>query len=82
MSRKLVANGKPVKEITWVKDAALTYEASAEGNSSMIETHEYDAVLHVFVVFKDETTEEWVDNGVNGSPPGWMLDLIDQATRT
>lgn len=65
-----------VASVTWVKDAALQY-VGRPGAYSMTDTHEYDAILHVFVRYDDGATREWEGDGKG--VPEWALDAIQVA---
>ena len=69
-----------IQKLTWVKDASMQYEWVPGGHFAVIDTHEFDDVLHVFVVYASGAKEEWSRDW--GDPlPSHLAALIDEATR-
>lgn len=73
---------KAIAKVTWVQDASVNFEASPPFDQAPKEvgTHVYDTVLHVYVVYDDETSAEWSEDWREPMPE-WAKDAVDAAVR-
>lgn len=69
-----------ISRVTWVKEASIHYVAIGPDAVAKIDTHEHNVVLHVFVVWKDGSTNEW-DKADHPVMPPWAEDAIEWATQ-
>lgn len=74
--------GKRVKQVTWLKDAAVQFIADLEtGEGTAEEPVLYDQILHCFVTYDDGTTAEFGTEDSDVTDPE-ALDAIDIAWRS